>query len=115
MCSRIGGAVWTHKVQYEPLTDVKNLLPLLGQESAMLGLACQLQALRECLSDLVAEHSPASPQLASGSNRLPLFAEGIPPHLHRLSSASVTFHSAGRSVFMQTLLLHAFWQLGLCM
>ncbi|KAL3139354.1 hypothetical protein ABBQ38_003689 [Trebouxia sp. C0009 RCD-2024] len=80
---RIGGAVWTHKVQYEPLTDVKNLLPLLGQESAMLGLACQLQALRECLSDLVAEHSPASPQLASGSNRLPLFAEGIPPHLHR--------------------------------
>ncbi len=83
MCCRIGGAVWTHKVQYEPLTDVKNLLPLLGQESAMLGLACQLQAMRECMSDLVAEHSHASPELASGSNRLSLFAKGIPPQLHR--------------------------------
>lgn len=80
---RTGGAVWTHKVQYEPLTDVKTLLPLLGQESATLRLACQLQALRECMSDLVAEHNHASPELASGSNRLSLFANGIPPQLHR--------------------------------
>lgn len=80
---RIGGAVWTYKVQYEPLTDVKNLLPLLGQESAMLGLARQLQALRQCMSDLVAEHNHASPKLVSGSNRQPVFAQGIPPQLHR--------------------------------
>ena len=83
MYCRIGGAVWTHKVQYEPLTDVMNLLPLLGQESAMLRLACQLQALRECMSDLLAEHNHASPALAASSNRLSLFAEGIPLQLHR--------------------------------
>ena len=70
-------------MQYEPLTDVKNLLPLLGQESAMLGLARQLQAMRECMSDLVAEHNEASPEVSSSSNRLALFAEGIPPQLHR--------------------------------
>ncbi|KAA6429048.1 MAG: hypothetical protein FRX49_01158 [Trebouxia sp. A1-2] len=89
---RTGGAVWTHKVQYEPLTDVKTLLPLLGQESATLRLACQLQALRECMSDLVAEHNHASPELASGSNRLSLFANGIPPQLHRFHEIQALPH-----------------------
>lgn len=102
ICGRIGGAVWTHKVQYEPLSDVKNLLPLLGQESAMLGLARQLQALRQCTFDLVAEHNRASPRLASRSHRLPLFAKGIPPQLHR---CCITFQSTGRTLYMQDLLL----------
>lgn len=101
VCGRVGGAVWTHKVQYEPLSDVKNLVPLLGQESAMLGLARQLQALRQCTFDLVAEHSPASPRLASRANRLPLFAKGVPPQLHR---CCIMFQSTRRTLYMQDLL-----------
>ena len=54
-----------HRQNTAPPTHFGNLLLLLGQESALLGLARQLQVLRECMSDLVAEHNHASPEQAS--------------------------------------------------
>lgn len=45
VCCRSGGAVVIHKVQHEPFLHFGNLLPLLGQEFAVLGLARQVERL----------------------------------------------------------------------
>ena len=36
---RVGGTVWSNKVQYEPLTDAMNFLPLWQQGPVLLRLA----------------------------------------------------------------------------
>ena len=52
-----------------------NLLPLWGQESAMLRLAQQVTALLSCLAELYAEYSiPAS---MAQSDRAGLYGDGI--------------------------------------
>ena len=57
-----------------------NLLPLWGQESAMLRLAQQVTALLSCLAELYAEYSiPAS---MAQSERAGLYGDGIPIALH---------------------------------
>lgn len=77
---RIGGAAWGHRIHYEPLTPVMNLLPLWSQESAMLRLAQQVTALLSCLEDLVVVYStPASLALTDCSG---LFGDDIPIALH---------------------------------
>ena len=55
---RIAGAVWGERVQYEPLTDVMNLLPqsLWQQEPVPLRLARQMHALCTCAKELLAEY-----------------------------------------------------------
>ena len=79
-CCRIGGAAWGTNIHYEALTPMMNLLPLWGQESAMVSLAQQVTALVACLGDLYAEYGTAVP--VAQSNRLRLFADGIPIALH---------------------------------
>ena len=65
---------------YEALTPVMNLLPLWGQESAMLCLARQVTALLSCLDELYAEYTiPAS---MTQSERAGLYGDGIPIALH---------------------------------
>ena len=78
--SRIGGAVWGERVQYEPLTDVMNLLPLWQQEPGQLRLARQMQALCICAKELLAEYSVQPPGIST--QRSLLYAKGIPPILH---------------------------------
>ena len=55
---RIAGEVWGERVQYEPLTDVMNLLPqsLWQQEPVPLRLARQMQALCICAKELLAKY-----------------------------------------------------------
>lgn len=77
---RIGGAVWGERVQYEPLTDVVNLLPLWQQEPVSLRLARQMQALCICAKELLAEYSIHT--LGISTQRSLLYANGIPPVLH---------------------------------
>ncbi|KAL0024210.1 hypothetical protein WJX77_008312 [Trebouxia sp. C0004] len=77
---RIGGAVWGERVQYEPLTDVMNLLPLWQQEFVQLRLARQMQALCICAKELLAEYSVQPPGIST--QRSLLYANGIPPVLH---------------------------------
>ena len=77
---RIGGAVWGERVQYEPLTDVMNLLPLWQQEPVPLRLARQMQALCICAKELLAEYSVQPPRISSP--RSLLYANGIPSVLH---------------------------------
>ena len=77
---RIGGAVWGERVQYEPLTDVVNLLPLWQQETVLLRLARQLQALCACAKELLVEYSVQPPRIST--QRSLLYANGIPPVLH---------------------------------
>lgn len=57
-----------------------NLLPLWGQESAMLRLAKQLTALLSCLGDLFAEYSILAP--LAQNDRAGLYGDGIPIALH---------------------------------
>ena len=77
---RIGGAVWGERVQYEPLTDVMNLLPLWQQEPVPLRLARQMQALCICAKELLAEYSVQPPGIST--SRSLLYANGIPSVLH---------------------------------
>ena len=77
---RIGGAVWGKRVQYEPLTDVVNLLPLWQQETVSLRLARQIQALCICAKELLVEYSVQPPGIST--QRCLLYANGIPPVLH---------------------------------
>lgn len=77
---RIGGAVWGERVQYEPLTDVMNLLPLWQQEPVSLRLARQMQALCICAKELLAEYSFQPPGIST--QRSLLFANGIPSISH---------------------------------
>ncbi len=58
---RIGGAVWGNKVQYEPLTDTMNLLPLWQQGPVLLRLVRQMQAFCLCVKELLAEYSVQPP------------------------------------------------------
>ena len=56
------------------------MLPLWGQESAMLRLAQQVTALLSCLAELYAEYSvPAS---MAQSDRAGLYGDGAPIALH---------------------------------
>lgn len=80
----IGGAVWGERVQYEPLTDVVNLLPLWQQERVALRLARQMQALCICAKDLPAECSVQAPSVST--QRSLLYANGIPSVLHDTKS-----------------------------
>ena len=77
---RIGGAVWGSRVQYEPLTDTMNLLPLWQQGPVFLRLARHLQALCLCVKDLLAEYNVQSPGISTERSRL--YANGIPVELH---------------------------------
>lgn len=77
---RIGGAVWGERIQYEPLTDVVNLLPLWHHESVTLQLARQMQALCICAKELLDEYSVQP--LGISKERSLLYADGIPPGLH---------------------------------
>ena len=54
---RIGDAVWGERVQYEPLTDVMNLLLLWQQERVPQRLVRQMQALCTCAKELLVEYS----------------------------------------------------------
>ena len=86
---RIGGAVWGERVQYEPLTDVVNLLPLWQQEPVSLRLARQMQALCICAKELLAEYSIQP--LGISTQRSLLYANGVPPVLHD-STRCVALH-----------------------
>lgn len=77
---RIGGAVWGERVQYEPLTDVVNLLPMWQREPVSLQLARQMQALCICAKELLDEYS-IQPQDVNTQRSL-LYANGIPSMLH---------------------------------
>lgn len=57
-----------------------NLLPLWGQEAAMLRLAKQVTALLSCLGDLFTEYS--SPAPLAQDDRVGLYGDGIPIALH---------------------------------
>ena len=72
--------MWGERVQYEPLTDVMNLLPLWQQESVQLRLARQMQALCICAKELLAEYSVQPPGIST--QRSLLYANCIPPVLH---------------------------------
>ena len=77
---RIGGAAWGQKIQYESLTPILNLLPLWGQEPAMLHLAKQIHALTKCAGELCSAHDIAPAQFQM--ERAELYANGIPAALH---------------------------------
>ena len=57
-----------------------NLLPLWGQEAAMLRLAKQVTALLSCLVDLFAEYRVPAP--LAQNDRAGLYGDGIPIALH---------------------------------
>lgn len=76
---RIGGAVWGKRIQYEPLTDVMNLLPLWQHDNVSMRLARQMQALCICAKELLDEYSV---QPLGISERSLLYANSIPPVLH---------------------------------
>lgn len=77
---RIGGAVWGSRVQYEPLTDTMNLLPLLHQGPGLLRLARQMQALCLCVKELLAEYNVQPAGIST--KRSCLYADGVPCELH---------------------------------
>ena len=77
---RIGGAVWGSRVQYEPLTDTINLLPLLHQGPGLLRLARQMQALCLCVKELLAEYNVQPAGIRT--KRSCLYADGVPCELH---------------------------------